>query len=160
MQWSTKWFVVSASRLQVQSALIVSWKDCLNLWSLSCLKFTSSRVRYFTPLGLRLGKILFGAQWCSHWRREVRVVRGPCPPPPFSISEPSKVQKFKYQISVSNIILFLHALRNFTDHKSNIFFSFHVGPSEKVWCHKAFLINLSWFFVVFTNNKSISKHKN
>ena len=45
-----KWFPVSASRLQVQNGLIVSWNECLNLWSRRWLKFTRSRVGYFILL--------------------------------------------------------------------------------------------------------------
>ena len=54
-----RWFVVSTSRLQVQSRLIVSWNDFLNLWSRRWLKLTRSRVRYLIPLGLWHWKILW-----------------------------------------------------------------------------------------------------
>ena len=41
----------------VQSGLLVSWNECLNLWS---RKFTRSRVKYYIPLVLWHWKILFG----------------------------------------------------------------------------------------------------
>ena len=43
----------STYRLQVQSGLIVSRNECLNLWSQRWLKFTRSTVRYFIPLALQ-----------------------------------------------------------------------------------------------------------
>ena len=36
----------------MQRRLIVSWNECLSLWSRKWLKLTRSRVRYFIPLGL------------------------------------------------------------------------------------------------------------
>ena len=55
-----KWFA-SASKIQVQSGLMVSWNECLNMWSRRKFKFTRSRVRHFIPLRLWYWKILFGA---------------------------------------------------------------------------------------------------
>ena len=45
----------------MQSRLIVSWNECLNLWSRRWLKFSRNCVRYFIPLRLSHWKILFGA---------------------------------------------------------------------------------------------------
>ena len=61
------WNVVSASKLQMQSWLMVSSNECLNSWSQRWLKFTRSSMRCFIPLGLWHRNILFGAG-LMNWR--------------------------------------------------------------------------------------------
>ena len=53
--------IVSASRLEGQSWLMVSSNECLDLWSRRWRKFTDGSVRYFILLGLWHWKKLFGA---------------------------------------------------------------------------------------------------